>query len=89
MASKSSAPKKDPEDRRRFLRRSIRGTLPLLAGLGDDPPDATGPDRPETPAASPPPENAGEAPAAAKEKMDQHRQEFHIDNPTMTRYPSD
>ena len=89
MTSQANASKKKPGDRRRFLRRSIRGALPLLAGLGDDPPGAAGSDRPETPASSPPPENTGEAPAAAKKQMDQRRQEFHNDNPAMTRYPSD
>jgi hypothetical protein len=89
MAEQSSDKKPQPEDRRRFLRRSIRGALPLLAGLGEDPSGEYEPGGPGSPATSPPPENTGEAPDQAKTAMDRRHEEFQSDNPAMTVYPSD
>lgn len=89
MADQTSDRPPRAEDRRRFLRRSIRGVLPVLAGLGGDPPAANGAGGPGAPATSPPPGNAAAAPDGAKTELDRRHEEFRADNPALTAYPSE
>lgn len=75
--------KPGPEQRRRFLRESVRGSLPLMldwvAGRARSL-TALAHTKPEPPKSSAPPQGAEEAPAGAKEKLDLHYQEFARDN---------
>jgi len=83
--------KEQPPERRRFLRESLTGSVPLLidwvAGrarelvrLAQEP---TVPRR-----SSSPPAASAAPPAPAKEKLDEHYAEFSRDNPDSKSYPS-
>jgi hypothetical protein len=88
MSDSTDKAKQPSDDRRQFLRRSIRGSLPLLLGLGETATDEADCRDRAAPAASPPPENSSEAPTAARDELDRRQEEFRSDNPGMTRYPS-
>jgi hypothetical protein len=74
--------------RRRFLRDSLRGSVPLLLGLGSDAlRDRPGADPPAAGRTCPPFPAPDAPPASIKESIDRHHQGFARDNPGMTRYP--
>lgn len=86
--------KNDPDARlnrrRRFLRDSVRGSVPLLLGLASEP----AADEPEVDSASarrtsPPPEIEHTAPEPTKEALDKLQEDFARDNPGLTRYRSE
>jgi len=91
MAEKNPADNTAPVERRRFLRESLRGSVPLLltwaAGRARDLARLV-----QEPAAppklAPPPAAADAAPPAARETIDQQQEEFDRDNPDQSVYPS-
>lgn len=86
MVGKSSEAKTPlPEERRRFLRESLTGSVPLLLGWVAGQarflsnllqPPAT------PPKTSPPPAARDAAPAPVKKSLDDHYREFARDNPS-------
>lgn len=89
MAEKTSSSNVTPVERRRFLRESLRGSVPLLldwaAGRARD---LTRLMQEPARKPAPPPAAARAAPAAAKESLDQQQEEFARDNPDQSAYPS-
>ncbi len=91
MAEKPLGSNLTPVERRRFLRESLRGSVPLLldwaAGRARDLARLV-----QEPAAppklAPPPAAASAAPSATKENLDQQQEEFARDNPGQSVYPS-
>jgi hypothetical protein len=84
MAQDSPSDKAATDERRRFLRESVRGSVPLLVDWVVN--QARGIARlahsEAAPAKTSAPPQAEEAPPAdAKEKLDEHYQEFARDNP--------
>ncbi len=79
------------DERRRFLRESARGSLPLLvdwvAGRARGLARWVQPQA-EPPKTSPPPQAAEAAPAETKELLDSHYQDFARDNPDSDRSSS-
>lgn len=91
MAEKTSGDNSTPVQRRRFLRESLRGSVPLLLGwaagrarelarLVHEPAPMRMP--------APPPAAADAAPPAAKENLDRRQEDFARDNPDQSVYPS-
>ncbi len=91
MAEKNPADNAAPVERRRFLRESLRGSVPLLldwaAGRARDLARLV-----QQPAAAPklapPPAPDSAAPSATKANLDQQQQDFARDNPGQSVYPS-
>ena len=74
--------------RPRFLRDSLRGSMPLLLGLnGDAAPERTEDPVPPAGKTSPPPAAPESPPVPIKEHVDRRQEEFARDNPGMTKYP--
>jgi hypothetical protein len=80
-----------PVERRRFLRESLRGSLPLLfdwaAGRARQLAHLIQ-DAPSSRKTSSPPVAGDSAPAPVKESLDQRQDEFAGDNPDQSSYPS-
>lgn len=87
MKKKPASTGQARKDRRRFLRESLRGAVPLLLGVGVDADPR--PDAERTPATSPPPEASGSGVAPGSADLDRHLEEFANDNPGLTGYPED
>lgn len=83
MSQEAPSGRSDADQRRRFLRESVRGSLPLLVewvadqarGIARLARSQTGPIR-----TSPPPQAEDGPPAEVKTKLDHHYQEFARDN---------
>ena len=90
MIDESSTKKTPPVERRRFLRESLQGSVPLLVGWISGGARslmklASGEEPRRT---SAPPAAAAKAPAAAKDALDQRQQDFARDNPGSGDYPA-
>ncbi|MFQ5778629.1 MAG: hypothetical protein ACE5IP_11550 [Terriglobia bacterium] len=84
MAEKTDTRKENPPERRRFLRESLTGSVPLLLGWATSRVSSLArliqePTAPRK--TSPPPAATDSAPAPVKDELDQHYQEFARDNP--------
>jgi hypothetical protein len=89
MPEKTPGDNSTPLERRRFLRESLRGSVPLLldwaAGRARDLARLM-----QEPARKPalPPAAASAAPPAVQQSLDQRQEEFARDNPDQSVYPS-
>lgn len=84
MAAKADNRKENSPPRRRFLRESLTGSVPLLLGWATSRVSSLArlmqePVEPRR--TSPPPAATESAPAPVKDELDQHYQEFARDNP--------
>ena len=89
MKHKPANSNKERNDRRRFLRESLRGAVPLLVGISGDPPAGTADPGTDPQAVSSPPEASGPENSAEKRQLDRRQEKFVLDNPGMTGYPRD
>ena len=88
MKQKPTISTKDRKDRRRFLRESLRGSVPLLLGISGEPSAGMADPGTDTPATSSPPEASGPESSAEKRQLDRRQEKFALDNPGTGDYPS-
>lgn len=92
MEKSAEAKNPPPGERRRFLRESLTGSVPLLLSW------VAGQARflshlmqvrPSPPKTSPPPAASDTAPATVKQSLDEHYQQFARDNTSPRSFPED
>lgn len=90
MVEKPGAEKSNPPERRRFLRESLTGSVPLLLGwLGGQVAQVARLIQQPEPLRriAPPPAAKDSAPPPVKQKLDKHYEDFARENPSAPDYP--